>query len=86
MIKQSKPDVILSTVTGDTNLPFYPKLAAAGLGPDRIPVVTFGVAEEELRSFPVQDMVGDYAAWNYFQSLDHPAEQGVCREVQGQIW
>ena len=32
-IKEAKPDVILSTVTGDTNLPFYPKLMAAGLGP-----------------------------------------------------
>jgi urea transport system substrate-binding protein len=74
-IKQAKPNVILSTVTGDTNLPFYPKLTAAGLGPDRIPVVTFGVAEEELRSFPVRDMVGDYAAWNYFQSLDHAANK-----------
>ncbi len=74
-VKRSKPDVILSTVTGDTNLPFYPKLAAAGLGPDRIPVVTFGVSEEELRSFPVQDMAGDYAAWNYFQSINHPANK-----------
>jgi urea transport system substrate-binding protein len=74
-IKSAKPDVILSTVTGDTNLPFYPGLTAAGLGPDRIPVVIFGVAEEELRSFPVRDMVGDYAAWNYFQSLDNPANK-----------
>jgi urea transport system substrate-binding protein len=71
-IKQSRPDVILSTVTGDTNLPFYKMLAAAGLGPRRIPVVAFGVAEQELRSFPIGDMVGDYAAWTYFQSLDRP--------------
>jgi urea transport system substrate-binding protein len=68
-IKKAGPDVILSTVTGETNMPFYQKLPAAGLGPGHVPVVAFGVAEEELRTFPVREMAGDYAAWNYFQSL-----------------
>jgi urea transport system substrate-binding protein len=69
-IKQARPDVILSTVAGDTNLPFYQRLAASGLGPERVPVFAFGVAEDELRQFPVRDIAGDYAAWNYFQSID----------------
>ena len=68
-IKKANPDVILSTVTGETNLPFYQKLQAVGLGPKQVPVIAFGVAEEELRTFPAQEMAGDYAAWNYFQSL-----------------
>jgi urea transport system substrate-binding protein len=68
-IKKAGPDVILSTVTGDTNVPFYQKLTAAGLGPKQVPVVAFGIAEEELRTLPVREMAGDYAAWNYFQSL-----------------
>jgi urea transport system substrate-binding protein len=76
-IKQTQPDVILSTVTGDTNLPFYKRLAAAGLGPKNIPVVAFGVAEQELCSFPLGEMVGDYAACAYFQSLKRPENQDL---------
>jgi urea transport system substrate-binding protein len=81
-IKEAKPDVILSTVTGNTNLAFYPKLVAAGLGPERLPVVAFGVAEVDLRQFPVRDMVGDYASWNYFQSIDRPENQEFVRKFK----
>jgi urea transport system substrate-binding protein len=81
-IKEAKPDVILSTVTGDTNLAFYPKLVASGLGPERLPVVAFGVAEVDLRKFPVRDMVGDYASWNYFQSIDRPENQEFVRKFK----
>jgi urea transport system substrate-binding protein len=81
-IQEAQPDLILSTVTGEANLPFYPKLAAAGLSPARFPVVAFGVAEEELRKFPVADMVGDYAAGNYFQSLDRPENREFVQKFQ----
>jgi urea transport system substrate-binding protein len=81
-IKQARPDVILSTVSGDTNFPFYQKLSAAGLGPQELPLVAFGVAEEELRSFPLREMVGNYAACNYFQSLDRPENQEFVRKFK----
>ncbi|QEH31891.1 Aliphatic amidase expression-regulating protein [Aquisphaera giovannonii] len=69
-IKAAAPDVVLSTVVGDGNKPFYQQLAAAGLTPSKVPVLSFTIGEEELRSLPAKDMVGDYAAWSYFQSLD----------------
>jgi urea transport system substrate-binding protein len=81
-IKKAKPDVILSTVTGDTNAAFYPKLAAAGLGPERLPVVAFGVGEVDLLKFPVRDMVGDFASWNYFQSVDRPENREFVRKYK----
>jgi urea transport system substrate-binding protein len=81
-IKATQPDVILSTVTGNINISFYQELAAAKLGPDRIPVVTFGIAEEELRAFPVEAMVGNYAAWSYFQSIDRPENREFVGKFQ----
>ena len=33
-------------------------------------------------SFPVQEMVGDYAAWNYFQSLDRSENQEFVRKFK----
>ncbi len=72
-IKKANPDVIISTVVGDSNEPFYERLqAVAGIPPSRIPVLSFSIAEDELRKLPLRDMVGDYAAWDYFQSIDRP--------------
>ncbi len=69
-IRKASPDVIVSTVVGDTNGPFYRRLHAAGIVPERIPVLSFSIAEDELRKLPLPLMVGDYAAWDYFQSID----------------
>jgi urea transport system substrate-binding protein len=81
-IKRAKPDAVISTVAGDTNRAFYRKLAEAGLGPKEMPVIAFGIAEDELRHLPVRDMVGDYAAWNYFQSLDSEANREFVRKFK----
>jgi urea transport system substrate-binding protein len=63
-IEQASPDVIISTVVGDSNEPFYLRLKSAGVLPQRIPVLSFSIAEDELRKLPVHTMVGDYAAWD----------------------
>ena len=67
--------MVLSTVVGDGNKPFYQQLAQAGLTPARLPVLSFTIGEDELRELPVKEMVGDYAAWSYFQSIDSPANR-----------
>jgi len=69
-IVKAKPTVILNTINGDTNLAFFKELRAAGIGPDTIPTMSFSIAEEELRSLSSAKIAGDYAAWNYFQSID----------------
>jgi urea transport system substrate-binding protein len=81
-IQQTQPDVIISTVAGDTNKVFYQELARAGVRPERTPVIAFGVAEEEIRSLPIETMVGDYSAWNYFQSVDHPTNVEFVQRFQ----
>lgn len=71
-IAAAKPDVVLSTVVGDSALAFARELRKAGIHPDETPVLTFALAEDELRSISRDDIVGTYAAWNYFQSIDRP--------------
>ena len=44
--------------------------------------MAFGIAEQELRSFPIRDMVGDYAAWTYFQSLDRSENQELVSKFK----
>lgn len=78
-IAAAKPDVVLSTVVGDSARPFARALRAAGLSSQTTPIVTFSVAENELRGPAAADMAGDYAAWNYFQSLDRPENQAFVK-------
>ncbi len=78
-IVKSSPDVIISTVVGDTNRYFYQELGKAGIRADKIPVISFAIAEDELRALlknvPAEDLVGHYSAWNYFQTVDTPANK-----------
>ena len=71
-IKAADPDVIFSTINGDSNINFYKQLAAVGITADKIPVVAVSVGEDELRGLEPATVKGHLAAWNYFQSLDTP--------------
>ena len=64
---------VISTINGDANIGFYKELAAAGISADDIPVVAFSVGEEELSGLDTSNLVGQLAAWNYFQSADTEA-------------
>jgi urea transport system substrate-binding protein len=78
-IVAAKPDVVLSSVAGDSALAFARKLREAGVRPDQTPVVTFAIAEDELRAAAREDFAGNYAAWNYFQSIDRRENQVFVR-------
>jgi urea transport system substrate-binding protein len=72
-IKATRPKLILNTINGDTNVEFFKALRAAGITPAEIPVMSFSVGEEELRSLGGGGtLAGNYAAWNYFQTTDTP--------------
>ncbi|MBV7484728.1 urea ABC transporter substrate-binding protein [Bordetella sp. BOR01] len=63
---------VVSTINGDSNVPFYKELGNAGLKATDVPVVAFSVGEEELRGVDTKPLVGHLAAWNYFQSIKNP--------------
>ncbi len=74
-IKAAKPDVILNSINGDSNVAFFRELRKAGVTPQTVPTISFSIGEEELRHMNVAAMVGDYAAANYFQSVASPENQ-----------
>ena len=81
-IVAAKPDVILSSITGVNALPCARAIRAAGLEPATTPLVTFAVGETELQDGAAGDLAGQYAAWNYFQSLDRPENDRFVRAFQ----
>lgn len=70
---------VLSTINGDSNVPFYKEFANQGLTSDLCPIMAFSVAEDELRAMDVQPLVGHLAAWNYFQSIDTPENKAFVK-------
>ena len=81
-IVKTRPDMILNTINGNTNVPFFRKLRSAGIESKDIPTMSFSIGEHELRGFDVAKMAGDYAAWTYFQSLDTPANREFVSRFQ----
>ncbi len=71
-IAATQPDVILNTINGSSNQPFFQRLRAAGITPDKSVTVSFSIGEQELKGLDPESMAGDLAAWSYFQSLDNP--------------
>jgi urea transport system substrate-binding protein len=81
-IKAAHPDVILNTINGDTNIAFFRSLRAAGISPRTIPTVSFSIGENELPALNPASCVGDYAVWNYFQTLGGVRNQEFVKAFQ----
>ncbi|BAG83496.1 urea ABC transporter substrate-binding protein [Candidatus Azobacteroides pseudotrichonymphae] len=62
--------VVLSTINGDSNVPFYKEFANQGLSASVCPIMAFSVAEDELRAMDSEFLTGHLAAWNYYQSIN----------------
>lgn len=74
-IKAALPDggVIFNSLNGDSNVAFFKQIQASGLTPDKYPVMSVSIAEEEVKQIGVEYLKGQLAAWNYFQTVESPA-------------
>ncbi len=71
---------VVSTINGDSNVPFYKELGNQGLKATDVPVVAFSVGEEELRGVDTKPLVGHLAAWNYFMSMKNPTNDAFKKK------
>ncbi|MCF8179680.1 MAG: urea ABC transporter substrate-binding protein [Sulfuritalea sp.] len=76
---QGKKTAVVSTINGDSNVPFYKELGNAGLKATDVPVVAFSVGEEELRGVDTKPLLGHLAAWNYFESIKNPTNTAFIK-------
>jgi len=81
-IANAKPDVIINTLNGDSNVALFRELRLAGITPQKIPTMSFSLAEEELHNMPVVDLAGNYAVWNYFQTIDSEENRSFVKRFQ----
>jgi urea transport system substrate-binding protein len=67
-IKQAKPDAVFQTINGDSNVAFWKQFHDSGLDAKKLPVISVSTAEDEVRGVGIKNIVGQYVAWNYYQT------------------
>ncbi len=77
---QGGKTAVISTINGDSNVPFYKELGNAGIKATNVPVVAFSVGEEELRGLDPKPLAGHLASWNYFMSVKNPANTAWMKQ------
>jgi urea transport system substrate-binding protein len=75
-----KKTAVVSTINGDANVPFYKELGNQKISAENIPVMAFSVGEEELSGIDTKPLVGHLAAWNYFESINTPANKAFIEQ------
>jgi urea transport system substrate-binding protein len=73
---------VISTLNGDTNVPFFKEFANAGLTSENCPVVSFSISEDEFRGLPAKDLVGHLGCWTYFMSINTPENKNFVSDFQ----
>lgn len=80
-IAAAKPDFVFNTINGSSNVGFIKAYYEAGLGPDNSPIISVSIAEEEAPAMG-EDVTGQFAAWNYFQSVESPENEAFIAAFQ----
>ncbi len=80
-----KHTAVISTINGDSNVPFYKELGNQGIKAEELPVVAFSVGEEELRGIDTKPLVGQLAAWNYFMSIKNPVNDAFIAQWKAYV-
>ncbi|HYG21526.1 MAG TPA: urea ABC transporter substrate-binding protein [Verrucomicrobiae bacterium] len=73
---------VISTLNGDTNVPYFKEYANAGLTSENCPVVSFSISEDEFRGLPAKELVGQLGCWTYFMSLKNPENDAFVKSFQ----
>ncbi len=80
-IAAAKPDFVFNTINGSSNVGFIKAYYEAGLGPNKSPIISVSIAEEEAPAMGA-NVTGQYAAWNYFQSVESPNNSKFIKAFQ----
>ena len=72
-IKTDMPEggvIVNSFDSYDTNSAFFEQLKRAKMGPDKYPVMSVSISEEDVAVIGPVLLKGHYAAWNYFETIE----------------
>ena len=83
-IRLNKPDVILSTIVGGSNVAFYKQLLAAGITSKKQTLLALAVSEEELSGIGAENATGYLSCMSYFQSVKNVENDAFVKAFKGE--
>ncbi|WP_431239900.1 urea ABC transporter substrate-binding protein [Mycolicibacterium aichiense] len=78
-VRASNAGAVFNTLNGDSNVAFFKEYTNAGLTPQKMPVVSVSIAEEEVQGIGAQNIAGQLTAWNYYETLDNPVNKAFVK-------
>jgi len=84
-IKRQEPDVVFSTLVGEGARAFYRLYREHGLDPQRIPIASLTMAEEEMRLIGPGLCVGHITSATYFGSLTNDSNKRFMELWRGKF-
>jgi urea transport system substrate-binding protein len=82
-VKAAGAGAVFNTLNGDSNVAFFKEYRNAGLTAAAMPVVSVSIAEEEVGGVGVDNLVGQLTAWNYYQTIESPANKAFVEAFKG---
>jgi urea ABC transporter urea binding protein len=73
-IRDRAPDMVLSTISGSSNISFFREIDQTRKETRTPPVLSFSFSEVELAEVP-SEAAGNYACWSYFDSIGTTANK-----------
>lgn len=80
--RDTKPDVIFSTVVGDSVIALHRQYKAAGLDPAKMPMVSLTTSEVEVAAMGGDFAAGHYTSAPYFMNVDTPENHKFVEAYQ----
>ena len=81
-IKESRCDVVLSNVVGDSVVSFYREYRNQGLTHAKLPICATVTSEIEVAAMGADNAVGSYTSFPYFQAIDTPANKAFVERYR----
>lgn len=81
-IRSADADAVFNVVVGGSLTSFFREYNSAGLTPEMMPVISMCVGEEEVKSIGAASLVGQLSSWNYYQTLDTPANAAFVADFK----
>ncbi|MGK2870230.1 MAG: urea ABC transporter substrate-binding protein [Mycobacterium sp.] len=81
-IRSADADAVFNVVVGGSLTSFFREYNSAGLSAETMPVMSMCVGEEEVKSIGADTLAGQLSSWNYYQTLDTPANDAFVADFK----
>lgn len=78
-IAAAKPNVIINTINGSTNLAFFKGLKRMG---SAAPVMSYSISDSDFMYLGIENIAGSYTCWNYYQTIADDINQTFVKKIK----